>query len=103
MSTPPTPAMMPSHTREMSTGDTPSPARVGASHRARASIPAPTPSDSQEPKGPKVTTNITSMVHRNRGMAKIRWVTTLSIFSLKVSSPGTPPRTTEADTTFWIY
>ena len=81
----------------MSTGDTPSPSRAGASHRDRASIPAPTPSDSQEPKGPKVTTNMMSMVHRNRGMANTRWVTTLSIFSLRVGSPGAVP------TTLWMY
>ena len=36
-------------------------------------------------------------------MANTRWVTTLSIFSLRVGSPGAVPRSTEAATTFWMY
>lgn len=95
--------MMPSHTRDTRTGDTPAPDSAPESQPDRLSTAAPTPLDSQEPKGPKVTTNISSIVNRNRGMANRRWVTTLSTFSLKVSSPGRPPLTTEAATTFSMY
>ena len=66
-------------------------------------MPAATRLDSQEPKGPKVMTNITSMAHRNRGSARYFPVTTLSTFSLRVSSPGFCPLVTEAATTRSMY
>lgn len=102
-STPPTPAMMPSQIRLTSTWDTPAPSRVSSSAAEHVSMPAATRLDSQEPKGPKVMTNITSMAHRNRGRARYFPVTTLSTFSLRVSSPGFCPLVTEAATTRSMY
>ena len=51
----------------------------------------------------EVMTNITSMAHRNRGRARYFPVTTLSTFSLRVSSPGFCPLVTEAATTRSMY
>ena len=95
--------MMPSHTRETSTGDTPAPLISPSRAADRASMAAPTPSDSQEPKGPKVMTNITSMAHKNRGIARIRWVTTRSIRSLRVGLSALGPLVTQPATTRWMY
>ena len=94
---------MPSQIRLTSTWDTPAPSRVSSSAAEHVSMPAATRLDSQEPKGPKVMTNITSMAHRNRGRARYFPVTTLSTFSLRVSSPGFCPLVTEAATTRSMY
>ncbi len=94
---------MPSRTRETRTAGAPAAVMAPPSQMPKASMPLPTPSDSQEPKGPKVTANITSMVSRNKGIASTRWVTTASIFSVRVRSPLRSALTTEAAATRWIY
>ena len=87
----------------MSTGETPAAVRVPSSQPENRSIRALTPFCSQEPKGPKVMTNMASMAHRNRGRAVYLPVTTRSIRSLRVGPESACPLTTEASTTRSMY
>ena len=91
--------MMPSQARLMSTSGAPAADRAPSSQPENRSMRALTPSWSQEPKGPKVMTNITSMAHRNRGRAVYLPVTIRSIFSVRVGPSEPLPFTTEARTT----
>ena len=91
--------MMPSHARLMTTAGTPAAVRAPSSQPENRSMRVLTPSWSQEPKGPKVMTNITSMAHRNRGRAVYLPVTIRSIFSVRVGPSEPLPFTTEARTT----
>ena len=66
-------------------------------------MPGATPLDSQEPKGPKVMTNITSMAHRNRGRARYFPGDHLVHLLAEGQLPGGCPLVTEAATTRSMY
>ena len=80
VSTPPTPAITPSTNRELTQGATPAAVRAPSTHPANQSpTSVSTPSERREPKGPKVSANIASIIRRKTGMAKYLLVTMESI------------------------
>ncbi len=88
VSTPPTPVSTPSHNKLMSHGTTPS--WVSRFSTAGSSNPSSvsTPSDSHPPRPSNVSIKMSPMTARKIGIPRYLFVSTASIRSLTVFSPG---------------
>ena len=104
VSTPPTPVIMPSHTRLTSQGIAPAVSIAPRTYGENiSSTNRLTISDSHAPTVPKVRANMHSIMPMNMGSAHILWVSTRSILSEAVASPGFCPRLRAIEHTLVTY